>query len=207
MKTEVFDIHHKKVGAIEVSDAVFGASWNADLVHQVTTSQRANERAPFAHVKDRSEVSGGGKKPWRQKHTGRARHGSSRSPIWIGGGVTHGPRKEKDFSKKINKKMRKVALFSVLSKKMKEGEIFIIDDFSFGERKTKVVATFLKAFIPKPVGVVFVPKKGNADVTVAAKNIPKTLIVQNANSLDTYECLAHKYVFFEKDAIAEIKQE
>lgn len=205
MQTDVFNIHHKKVSAVEVPDAVFGVSWNADLVHQVTTSQLANERAPFAHVKDRSETSGGGKKPWRQKHTGRARHGSSRSPIWVGGGITHGPRNERDFSKKINKKMRKAALFAVLSKKMKDGEIFVIDALSFGERKTKHVAAFLKAFTPKPASVVLIPKKGNVDITLAGRNIPKTLIVPDANSLDAYECLSHKYLFFEKDAVEEMK--
>lgn len=205
MQTDVFDIHHKKVGVMEVPDAIFAAAWNADLVHQVVVSQRANERAPFAHTKDRGEVSGGGRKPWRQKHTGRARHGSSRSPIWIGGGVAHGPRNERDFSKKINKKMRKAALYAVLSKKMKDGEVFIIDSIAFEARKTKHAAAFLSAFSRKRASAVIVPKKGNGDVVLAARNIPKTLVVPGANGLDAYKCLSHKYLFFEKDAIAEMK--
>lgn len=204
MQIDVFDIQHKKVGTTDLPDAVFGASWNADLVHQVTTSIASNARGPFAHTKDRSEVSGGGKKPWRQKHTGRARHGSSRSPIWVGGGATHGPRNEKDFSKKINKKMRKAALYAVLSKKMQDGEIFVIDALPFADRKTKGVAAFLKAFAASRGGSVIVSKKGNEDIVLAGRNIPKTLVMTDANALNAYECLAHKYLFFEKDSVAEM---
>src|SRR5207244_4311391 len=104
-----------------------GLSWNADLVHQVVTSMQANARTSVAHTKDRGEVRGGGKKPWQQKGTGRARHGSSRSPIWKGGGVAHGPRNEKVYTKRITQQMRQKALLVTLSRKMRDGEIIFVD--------------------------------------------------------------------------------
>ena len=110
---------------------------NDDLIHQVAVSMMSNARNPIAHTKNRGEVSGTGDKPWRQKGTGRARHGSRRSPIWVGGGIAHGPRNERNYSKKINRKMKLKALFSVLSKKYKDGEIIFVDGISFKEPKTK----------------------------------------------------------------------
>jgi large subunit ribosomal protein L4 len=119
--------------------------WNADLVHQVAVSMESNKRTPVAHAKDRSAVSGGGKKPWRPKGTGRARHGSSRSPLWVGGGVTHGPLKEKVFARKINKAMKRKALFVALSKKLKDNEVIFVDAVSLGSPKTKEAKIVLEA--------------------------------------------------------------
>jgi len=137
MKSEVYNQKGESVGHVELSRRVFGASWKEDLVHKVVTSMMSNARHSNAHVKDRSAVRGGGKKPWRQKGTGRARHGSSRSPIWVGGGVAHGPSNEKSYSKKINKKEKISALYSVLSKKFKDGEVLFVESFDFKEPKTK----------------------------------------------------------------------
>src|SRR5581483_12233223 len=123
MKTDLYNLRNEKVGTAELPDAVFGARWNAAVVKQVLDAQLANRRRPWAHTKDRSDVQGGGKKPWRQKGTGRARHGSIRSPLWVGGGVSHGPRNERDYSQKVNKKMKRAALFVALSRKMKDDEI------------------------------------------------------------------------------------
>src|SRR3989344_829973 len=130
MEAKVHNQKGKESGTITLSPKVFGAKWRSDLVHQVVEGMRSNKRAGTADTKGRGEVRGGGRKPWKQKGTGRARHGSSRSPIWVGGGVTHGPRAEKNYKRKISKKMRAQALFSVLSKKLKDEEVLFVDSLS-----------------------------------------------------------------------------
>lgn len=135
MKSKIYNQSGKEAGTIDLPERVFGVPWNGDLVHQVAVSQQANRRKPVAHAKDRSEVSGGGRKPWRQKGTGRARHGSIRSPLWRGGGATFGPRNDKNYAKKINKKMRAKALYTVLSRKLKDNEILFVDTLSFDAPK------------------------------------------------------------------------
>ena len=137
MKAPIYNKDGKKAGDIDLPESVFGLPMNESLVHQVYVSMMSNKRTNIAHTKDRSEVRGGGKKPWKQKGTGRARVGSSRSPIWIGGGITFGPRNEKNFSKKINKKMKTKALFIILSQKMRDGEVLFVDSISFDAPKTK----------------------------------------------------------------------
>src|SRR3989339_538172 len=136
METQIYNQKGKSVGKLALPPSIFGLSWNGDLVHQVVTAMQANARTPVAHTKTRGEVRGGGRKPWRQKGTGRARHGSSRSPIWKGGGVTHGPRKDRDYSQVIPKKMRAKALFMALSRKQKDGEILFVDSFGLTEPMT-----------------------------------------------------------------------
>lgn len=137
MEAIVYNQKGEKSGTVQLPEAVFNVSWNGDLVHQVVIAMQANARTPVAHTKDRSEVSGGGKKPWRQKGTGRARHGSIRSPIWVGGGVAHGPRNDKNYSQKINKKMRAKALYATLSQKFRDNEILFIDDLALKAAKTR----------------------------------------------------------------------
>src|SRR3989338_7622865 len=136
VKTDIYNSQGKKAGSVELPESVFGVAWNDSLMHQVVTAMQANARPTVAHVKNRGDVRGGGKKPWAQKGTGRARHGSSRSPIWKGGGVTHGPRKDRDYSQIIPKKMRAKALFMALSRKLKEGQILFVDSFGLTEPKT-----------------------------------------------------------------------
>lgn len=136
MEATIYNAQGKKKGSFELPENVFGLKWNSSLMHQVVTSMQDNARTPVAHVKDRGAVRGGGKKPWQQKGTGRARHGSSRSPIWKGGGVTHGPSKDKDYSRTIPKKMRAKALFIALSRKLKDGELIFIDSFGLDTPKT-----------------------------------------------------------------------
>lgn len=206
MKVDVLNIQKKKVDSIDLSDRVFNAKWNPDLVHQVIVSYMANARKPIAHTKDRGEVSGGGKKPWRQKHTGRARHGSTRSPIWVGGGVTFGPRNERDFSKKINKKMKDAALYSALSKKMKDNEIFILDSFSVESGKTKDAAALVASFFgEKPKSAFIITSSGNVKLERAVRNIPK-ISVGTKRFLNAYTCAANKYIVFEKSAIEELNK-
>lgn len=137
MEAKIYNQNGVVKGSVTLSEKVFGAKWRADLVHQVVESMRSNKRAGTADTKDRGEVRGGGKKPWKQKGTGRARHGSSRSPIWVGGGVTHGPLSEKNYKRKISKSMRAQALFSVLSKKFKDGEIVFVESLAQDSIKTK----------------------------------------------------------------------
>jgi large subunit ribosomal protein L4 len=145
MKTKIYNIQGKETGSMDLPENIFGLPWNADLVHQVVTSMQSNARPNVANTKGRGEVRGGGKKPWQQKGTGRARHGSSRSPIWKGGGVTHGPLKEKNFDRKINRSMRQKALLVALSRKAKDGEIMLIDTLSFDAPKAAMAKGFLSA--------------------------------------------------------------
>ena len=148
METTVYNQKGAEAGKIKLAENVFGLSWNADLVHQVVVSMNAVARTNVAHTKNRSDVSGGGKKPWQQKGTGRARHGSTRSPIWVGGGVSHGPRNDKNFDRKVNKKMKAKALYVILSKKFRDGEILFVDKLDVKEPKTasavKVVSNLSK---------------------------------------------------------------
>ena len=130
MKVPLYNIEGKEEGTALLPKEIFEVKMNADLVHQVVVSQMSNRRQITAHTKDRSEVRGGGRKPWRQKGTGRARAGSSRSPLWKGGGVTFGPRKDRNFKKEIPAKIRKKALFMVLSEKAKENTVIILDILS-----------------------------------------------------------------------------
>ncbi len=200
---EVVNKHNKKVGEIDLPDKIFKAGWNPALVHQVLVAENANRRKPYAAVKNRSEVKGGGKKPWAQKGLGRARHGSIRSPIWVGGGVTHGPKSGRDFGKKVNKKMKRAAIHSVLSRKASEGEVKIIDELNLADQKTKSFAGILKNFFETRTSLLVVPGKENKTVTRAARNIPKTKVTL-ADSLNISDCLNHKNIFFEKEAVKEI---
>jgi large subunit ribosomal protein L4 len=144
MEAKIYSQDGKETGTLSLPESIFDVQWNADLVHQVVTSMLSNARTPIAHTKTRGEVRGGGKKPWRQKGTGRARHGSTRSPIWVGGGVAHGPRNDKDYSRKVNKKMKAKALYTILSRKYKDGEVLFVDALKFKAPKTKDALSTLK---------------------------------------------------------------
>lgn len=215
MEAKVYSQTGGETGTVELPEAVFGLKWNADLVHQVVTSQMANQRLKVAHVKGRGEVRGGGKKPWRQKGTGRARHGSIRSPIWKGGGVTHGPTKEENFKKKINRKMAQKALYTVLSAKARDGEIIVMEDLKLSEPKTKLAAKVFenlsraKEFknLKKGNGVLVALPARQADLPEkesltrrAIRNLPYAG-VEEARSLNAHEVLQYKYILFPKDVI------
>ena len=135
MDAPVYTQEGKSAGKIALSQDIFGVPWNADLVHEIVRLMNSNSRNPVANTKTRGEVRGGGKKPWKQKGTGRARHGSTRSPIWVGGGIAHGPRAEKNFSRKINRKAKAKALFTILSRKLADGQILFVDSVKFAGPK------------------------------------------------------------------------
>lgn len=207
MQVKTYNQSGEETGTVELADSVFGLKWNADLMYQVVTSQEANMRHPIANVKDRAQVRGGGKKPWRQKGTGRARHGSIRSPIWKGGGVTHGPTKDKNFKKKINKKMARKALWVALSAKVKDGEIVVLDSLSFPEGKTKNAATMFAGLtkthknISKKNGALVALARNDVVSKRAMRNLPYAAM-DEARNLNAWEVLQYKYVIFPKDAVS-----
>ena len=205
MKVKVYNQKKEEVGEIELLKEIFEIKLNTDLVHQVVLAQTANQRQGSAKAKTRSEVRGGGRKPWRQKGTGRARVGSIRSPIWRGGGVTFGPIAEKVFKKRIPKKMRRKALFMVLSVKAKENLLLVLDKLEIEKPNTKAMAKVLnKLFLKKGSGLIVLPEI-NKNVILSVKNIPKTGTIQ-AKDLNVLDLLSYKYLIMPKDAIKIIKE-
>ncbi|MDD5710532.1 MAG: 50S ribosomal protein L4 [Candidatus Colwellbacteria bacterium] len=202
MKSDLYNQEGQKIGTAELPGRVFGVAWNADLVHQALRVQAANVRQPLAHVKGRGDVRGGGRKPWRQKGTGRARHGSIRSPLWKGGGVTHGPNKDRVFSLKINRKMRQKALFSVLSRRLKENEVRIIESAEISEPKTKLLQKWLKVFSPKENALIIV-RNENKYIFKAASNLSK-VTVTDARALNVYDLLRPAVILIDYPAVEEI---
>jgi large subunit ribosomal protein L4 len=188
MEATVYNQKGKESGKVSLPEAVFGLSWNADLVHQVVTSMNSIARNAVAHTKNRGDVRGGGKKPWQQKGTGRARHGSIRSPLWVGGGVTHGPRNDKNFDRKINKKMKAKALYTILSKKLKNGELLFVDDLSLRAVKTKDAREVL-ASLSKVSGFTgLLNKRANsAYVALADKDVTTEKSFRNFGNLQIDE--------------------
>lgn len=206
ISAKIYDQKGAVAGEINLPAKVFAAKWRSDLVHQVVQSMRSNKRAGTADTKDRGEVRGGGRKPWKQKGTGQARHGSSRSPIWVGGGVTHGPLAEKNYKRKISKTMRAQALFSVLSKKLKDGEILFVENLTMPSIKTKdavkVVQNLAKVSDWKTVDASKKPRIltaifGRNDKTEKSfRNIPQLEIVFLKN-LNPFDVLNYKYLLIE----------
>lgn len=195
---------------MEVSDAIFGLPMNRDLLHQVIVSQQANKRQVVAHAKGRSEVRGGGIKPWRQKGTGKARHGSIRSPIWKGGGVTHGPLKEKIYSKKINRKMARKALNVALSSKVRDGQFVVIDALNIAEPKTKLAAGIMRTisglFSLKAKKVLMVvPSLKETNIVRSMQNLPNVEMIE-ARNLNSLQVLSHPNIIALKDAVLVIQE-
>lgn len=200
----------EKVGKVTLPDSVFGLPENKDLLYQVVTSQMANKRQNIAHTKQRGEVRGGGKKPWRQKGTGRARHGSIRSPIWKGGGVAFGPRSERNFKKNINKKMARKALFTALSLKAKDKELVVVDNVLLDNWKTKEMARIVnkvsELFPVKHGSLLFVTGHKLGDtVERTARNLPKVDVME-ARNLNALNVLARKNLLVMKNAVEVISK-
>ena len=207
IQVDLYNAGGSIIGKAELPEAMFGQKWNPDLVHQVLVALESNARRPLAHAQGRGEVRGGGKKPWRQKGTGRARHGSIRSPLWKGGGVTHGPLKERNFEKKINKKMRRAALFSVLSQKTKESELRIVRSFDVSLPKTKLVAGLLAALLGKgTANALIIPaQEGAAMFRRAARNLNGAESMA-PDTINVRDILRHKYVVIEEPALAAMEK-
>lgn len=216
MKATLYNQSAESVGTVTLSDRVFGVPMNYDLLHQVVTSQLANKRQVIAHAKTRAEVRGGGRKPWRQKGTGRARHGSIRSPIWKGGGVSGGPTKERNFSKKINKKMMRRALEVALSAKVRDGQFAIIDTLSIEPLKTKTMAQTLRTLMsifhndaPKKDMqsiLVLVPSEIQKGTYRTIQNIPNTGMME-ARNVNPLALLSYQYVIATKDTVPVLTKE
>jgi large subunit ribosomal protein L4 len=205
MKVTVYNQAGKETGEAALPKEIFEVEFNADLVHQVAVSQMANKRQISAHTKNRSEVRGGGKKPWRQKGTGRARHGSIRSPLWKGGGITFGPRNDKIYEKDIPKKMRRKALFMMLSKKAKDNQIVLLEDLQSEKPKTKEVAKSLAKLPSKTQSLLIALPKYDKNIFLSARNIKKTSI-NEARNLNVLDLLNYKYLLLTKDSIKEIEK-
>ncbi len=207
LEANVYSQEGKEVSKIALSEKVFGVAWNADLVHDVVVSMQGNARTNSAHTKSRAEVRGGGRKPWKQKGTGRARHGSSRSPIWSGGGVAHGPRNERDYTRKINKNVRAKALGAVLSQKFASEQMVFVDALTFAKPKTKDAITSLvalarvagkKDFITKKVNAVLVVLAGRDEAVEKSFRNMQNVEVTNVKDVNLVELLTYKYVLVAK---------
>jgi len=201
-KVSVFNIEGKEVDTIDLSDAVFGVEVNEHLVHMAVVQQLANNRQGTQKAKTRAEVRGGGRKPWRQKGTGHARQGSTRSPQWTGGGVVFAPT-PRDYSFKMNKKEKKAALKSALSSRVAENKFIVVDEFNFDEAKTKkMVAVLNNLNINKALVVL---EEGNKNVEISAKNIPFVKTART-NTINVYDILKYNTVIVTKAAVATIEE-
>lgn len=209
MKTEVYNQKGEVLEEIEVPQNIFDVAFNNDLVYQVYKSLLSNQRKPIAFSKNRAEVRGGGKKPWAQKGTGRARHGSTRSPIWKGGGVVFGPRqKEENLKKKVNKKMKKASVRIILSKKLKDKEIRIIDKFEIKEIKTKEIFNILKQIFKKDItkSILILLDSKEKTLTRALKNISR-IEIANISDVSILNLLNNKFVMFSKEALSTLEKQ
>ena len=205
MLIKTYNQKGEEAGQIKLPSEIFSVKINTDLLHQVVVSQMANRRRVIAHTKGRAEVRGGGRKPWRQKGTGRARHGSIRSPIWRGGGVTFGPTKERVFKKKINQKMKRSALFMVLSGKVKNNLLIILDSLKLERPKTKFMAEIMKKLPCDKKSTLLVLPGMNKNIIISARNLSSIETIQ-AKDLNALDLLQFKYLLMPKEAIKIIRE-
>ena len=202
-KVDVYDLNGKKVSDIELAENVFGIEPNEAIVHSVLKNYLANQRQGTQSTKTRSEVSGGGRKPWRQKGTGRARQGSIRAPHWVGGGIALGP-KPRSYSYKLNKKERRLAIKSCLSSKVIENELTVVDKFEFNAIKTKEVAKMLNSLKLEGKTLILLPEK-NEIIQKSARNIKgvKTLSV---NTINAYDLVNYKNLVVTLDTVKRLEE-
>lgn len=203
MKTKVYNQQGQEIKEIDLPDNIFGLKINHDLIHQAYLAQRANSRSAIANTKTRKEVRGGGRKPWKQKGTGRARHGSIRSPLWRGGGVVFGPTNERNYSQKINKRMNRQAILMALSSKAESGEVLVLDSLVLNEIKTKKAFNILKALPIKGKTLIAQPDKDKI-AQKSFRNVPgaKTIL---ANSLNVLDLMDNRNLIITENGINTVK--
>ena len=198
----VYNIEGKEVGSIELNDAVFGVEVNEHLVHMAVVNQLANNRQGTQSAKTRSEVSGGGRKPWRQKGTGHARQGSTRAPQWTGGGIVFAP-KPRDYSFKMNKKEKRIALLSALSSKVAESKIVVLDEFKLDEIRTKKFVEVMNNL--KVENALVVLEGENKNVVLSGRNIPSVKVTAT-NEINTYDVLKYTTLVVTKAAVEKLEE-
>ena len=198
----VYNMEGNEVGTIELSDAVFGVEVNEHLVHMAVVQQLANNRQGTQKAKTRSEVSGGGRKPWRQKGTGHARQGSTRAPQWTGGGVVFAP-VPRDYTIRLNKKEKRLALKSVLTSKLQENKLIVVDELKFDEIKTKNFVNVMNNLDAEKALVVL--NENDTNVVMSARNIP-TVKTALTNTINVYDILKYNKLILTKDAVATIEE-
>lgn len=205
LKTKVYNLEGKESGEVKLDPKVFDIEINPVVVQQVVEAYVSNKRQVLAHTKVMSDVRGGGKKPWRQKGTGRARHGSSRSPIWKGGGVTFGPRNNRNFVKKVNKKMKVKALFMVLTDKFKNDKLTVVDEIKLENRKTKDLLKIVKNIKLDNQKVVIGLDQKDVNIQDSAKNI-ENIKTMPADSFNVYTLLKYENLVLTKTALEKISK-
>lgn len=188
-----------EAGDIELNESVFGIEPNNHVIHEVLVMQRAAQRQGTHNVKNRSEVRGGGRKPWRQKGTGRARHGSIRSPIWVGGGVAFGPTKERNYQYKLPKKVRRLALKSALSSKVKSEDVIVLEDLALDAPKTKEFVNILDALNVDEKALVVTSEK-NENIIRSANNLQSVKVI-TVREVNVSDIIAHDKLILTKDAV------
>jgi large subunit ribosomal protein L4 len=206
MHVDVYNQLGEKVGVMEVSSEVFGIKPKVELVQLVVKAMLANLRKPWAHTKTRGEVRGGGRKPWPQKGTGRARAGSIRSPLWKGGGVVFGPTKERNYHQKINKKVKRKALLMALSDKFLNNKVIVVDEIKLENKKTKEFYKILKNLPFEAKSYLFLYGEGEEDLVRVSRNI-SNLEVLSAKSLNLIEILKADYLLMTKNTLKEIENQ
>lgn len=205
IKVKIYDWQGKELGTESLDPKLFGVELNPTMVQEVVVAQQKNSRQVLAHAKGRSEVRGGGKKPWRQKGTGRARHGSIRSPLWVGGGVTFGPSKDRNFSVKVNKKVKQKALAMILSDKLANDKLLVVDAYNLPEAKTKMLKEALAKFPAKGKKTLVVTKNAQENIVQAAKNLSGVATI-NYGSLNPVDLLASEYLFVNKELLKKVSE-
>ena len=203
-KIDMLNREGSSVGEIELNDAIFMNQINVPIMHQAVRVYLASLRRGTHSTKNRAAVSGGGKKPWRQKGTGRARSGSTRSPIWVGGGTTFGPQ-PRSYAKKMPRKARRLAIRCALSAKVAAGELIVVEGLSFDAPKTKNVVTMLSAFDAADKKALLITDGSNENVELSSRNIPKVTALSNG-CLNCFDLLHNNKVFLAKDAVAKIEE-